>query len=43
MWKLALRNVLRHKGRSAFTLLAICAGVVGLVLSGGSCRASSCN
>lgn len=35
MWKLALRNVLRHKVRSAFTLLAISAGVVGLVLSGG--------
>lgn len=35
MWKLALRNVLRHKARSAFTLLAIGAGVVGLVLSGG--------
>lgn len=35
MWKLALRNVLRHKVRSAFTLLAIGAGVVGLVLSGG--------
>jgi putative ABC transport system permease protein len=35
MWKLALRNLLRHKARSAFTLLAISAGVVGLVLSGG--------
>ncbi len=35
MWKLALRNVLRHKARSAFTLLAIGAGVVGLILSGG--------
>lgn len=35
MWKLALRNVLRHKARSAFTLLAIGAGVVGIVLSGG--------
>lgn len=35
MWKLALRNVLRHKVRSAFTLLAIGAGVVGLILSGG--------
>jgi putative ABC transport system permease protein len=35
MWKLALRNVLRHKARSAFTLLAISAGVVGLILSGG--------
>ncbi|MCP5278684.1 MAG: ABC transporter permease [Thiobacillus sp.] len=35
MWKLALRNVLRHKTRTAMTLLAIVTGVVGLVLSGG--------
>ena len=35
MWKLALRNVLRHKARTAMTLLAIVAGVVGLILSGG--------
>lgn len=35
MWKLALRNVLRHKTRTGMTLLAIVAGVVGLVLSGG--------
>ncbi len=35
MWKLALRNVFRHKARTGMTLLAIVAGVVGLVLSGG--------
>jgi putative ABC transport system permease protein len=35
MWKLALRNVLRHKARTGMTLLAIVAGVVGLILSGG--------
>lgn len=35
MWKLALRNVLRHKTRTGMTLLAIIVGVVGLVLSGG--------
>jgi putative ABC transport system permease protein len=35
MWKLALRNVLRHKSRTGMTLLAIVAGVVGLILSGG--------
>jgi len=35
MWKLALRNVLRHKARTVMTLLAIIVGVVGLVLSGG--------
>lgn len=38
MWKLALRNVLRHKTRTGMTLLAIIAGVVGLVLSGGFVR-----
>ncbi len=35
MWKLALRNVLRHKARTGMTLLAIIAGVAGLILSGG--------
>lgn len=35
MWKLALRNVFRHKARTGMTLLAIIAGVVGLILSGG--------
>lgn len=35
MWKLAFRNVLRHKARTGMTLLAIVAGVVGLILSGG--------
>lgn len=33
--KLALRNVLRHKGRTVLTLLSIVVGVVGLILSGG--------
>jgi putative ABC transport system permease protein len=35
MLKLALRNVLRHKLRTAMTLGAILFGVVGLILSGG--------
>ena len=35
MWTLALRNILRHKSRTGMTLLAIVAGVVALVLSGG--------
>lgn len=35
MWKLAFRNVLRHKARTGMTLMAISAGVVGLILSGG--------
>lgn len=35
MWKLALRNVLRHKYRNGMTVLAIVTGVVGLILSGG--------
>lgn len=35
MWKLALRNVLRHRGRNFMTLLAIMVGVVGLIVSGG--------
>lgn len=35
MWKLAFRNVLRHKTRTGMSLLAIVAGVAGLILSGG--------
>ena len=35
MLKLALRNILRHKLRTAMTLAAIVFGVVGLILSGG--------
>lgn len=35
MWKLALRNVFRHKTRTAMTLLVIIIGVTGLTLSGG--------
>jgi putative ABC transport system permease protein len=35
MWKLALRNVLRHKARNFMAMLAIMVGVVGLILSGG--------
>ena len=35
MFRLALRNVARHRLRSALTLAAIASGVVGLVLSGG--------
>lgn len=35
LFKLALRNVFRQKGRSAATLLAIVFGVVALILSGG--------
>ena len=35
IWTLALRNVLRHKSRTGMTLLAIVAGVVALILSGG--------
>ena len=35
MLKLALRNVFRHRLRTAITLGAIAAGVVGLILSGG--------
>lgn len=35
MFKLALRNVFRHKTRSALTLIAISFGVIGLILSGG--------
>mgnify|MGYP000589592227 CR=1 FL=1 len=35
MLKLALRNVFRHRTRSALTLIAISFGVIGLILSGG--------
>ena len=35
MLKLALRNVFRHRLRTAITLGAVAAGVVGLILSGG--------
>lgn len=35
MLKLAFRNVVRHKGRTALTLCAIAFGVAGLLLSGG--------
>jgi putative ABC transport system permease protein len=35
MWKLAFRNVLRHKLRTALTLAAIGLGVAGMVVSGG--------
>ena len=35
MLRLALRNVFRHKGRSAMTLAAIVFGVAGLIVSGG--------
>ncbi len=38
MLKLALRNILRHKVRSAMTLAAIVFGVVGLIVSGGFVR-----
>ncbi len=35
MFKLALRNLLRHKIRTAMTLAAIMLGIVGLIVSGG--------
>jgi putative ABC transport system permease protein len=35
MWKLAARNLLRHKTRTALTLGAIALGSIGLILSGG--------
>jgi putative ABC transport system permease protein len=35
MFELAIRNVFRHKVRTAITLSAIVVGVVGLILSGG--------
>lgn len=38
MLALALRNVFRHSGRTALTMAAIVAGVVGLMLSGGFVR-----
>ena len=34
-FRLATRNILRHKGRTAMILAAIALGVVGLILSGG--------
>jgi putative ABC transport system permease protein len=35
LWKLALRNVLRHRLRTGMTLAAIAFGVAGLILAGG--------
>ncbi|PLW81594.1 ABC transporter permease [Kineobactrum sediminis] len=35
MWRLAARNVFRHRGRSSMTLFAIAFGVVALILAGG--------
>jgi putative ABC transport system permease protein len=35
MWKLAIRNIFRHRVRTALTLVAIVFGVAGLVLTGG--------
>jgi putative ABC transport system permease protein len=35
MWKLAARNISRHKTRTSLTLGAIVLGVVGLILTGG--------
>jgi len=35
MWKLALRNVFRHRSRTALTLGAIIFGIVALIISGG--------
>ena len=35
MWKLALRNVFRHKSRTALTLAAIVLSVVSLIISSG--------
>jgi putative ABC transport system permease protein len=35
MWKLAFRNIFRHRMRTALTLAAIVFGVAGLILSGG--------
>lgn len=35
MWILAVRNLLRHKARTAMTLFAVAAGVAALILSGG--------
>ena len=38
MLRLGLRNVLRHRARTAITLAAIAFGVVGLILTGGFVR-----
>jgi len=38
MFKLALRNIFRHRVRTSLTLAAIAFGVIGLVLSGGFLR-----
>lgn len=38
MWRLALRNLFRHKLRSGLTLAAVVFGVAGLILSGGFVR-----
>jgi putative ABC transport system permease protein len=38
MFRLALRNVFRHRGRTAVTLAAIVFGVAGIILSGGFVR-----
>jgi putative ABC transport system permease protein len=38
MFKLALRSVFRHRGRTAMTLAAIVFGVAGLILTGGFVR-----
>src|ERR1041384_6845579 len=35
MWKLALRNIARHRGRTLLTLGAIALGVASLIVSGG--------
>jgi len=35
MWKLAFRNVFRHRGRTALSVAAIIIGVISLVISGG--------
>jgi len=35
MWKLAFRNILRQRSRTALTLTAIVFGVVSLILTAG--------
>ncbi len=35
MWQLAIRNVMRHRVRTAMTVAAIAFGVAGLILAGG--------
>jgi putative ABC transport system permease protein len=35
MWKLAFRNIFRHKARTSLTLAAISFGVIALILAGG--------